>query len=113
MPMYPVIFVTVPCHSDGSEDESRKEGELIAYAMGATQQEAEDVARVWREIFSDTTAIYTPQGKPRRRLGLVRSNPYPTAPVEPNRLRANAFLIYPEPDTFTDSPHFIPEDFAS
>jgi hypothetical protein len=113
MPMYPVTFVTIPCHSDGSPDDSRKEGELTAYAMGITQQDAEDVARVWRSFLSDIAATYTPQGKPRRRLGFVRSNPYPLPPVEPNRIRANAFLIYPEFDPFTDGPHFIPEDFAS
>ena len=96
MPMYAVTFVTIPCHADGSQDDSRKEGELIAFSMGATQQEAEDTARVWRDVFSDRSAIYTPAGKPRRRLGPVRSNPYPTTPVDKSILRAKDFLIYPE-----------------
>lgn len=96
MPMFPVVFVTIPCHADGSQDDSRKEGELTAYAMGDTQQEAEDTARVWRDDISAVASIYTPLGKPRRKIGPVRSNPYPTAPVELQKIRANAFVIYRE-----------------
>ena len=94
MPMFPVTFVTVPCYADGSQDDSRKEAEQVAYSQGDSQQEAEDNARVWLSYLSEQARIYTPQAKPRRKLSTVRSNPAPTVAVEASKLTAKAFIIF-------------------
>ena len=94
MPMFPIIFTTLPVHADLSTDDSRKEGEQVAYSQGDTLQEAEDNARVWLSDLSPYVRIYTKEGQPRRMLGTVRAQ-WDVAPVTA-KLRANAFVIYSE-----------------
>ena len=95
MPMFPVIFTTLPVHSDLSPDESRKEGEQVAYSQGADRQEAEDNARTWLSDLSPAARVYTKAGQARRMLGPVRTDPNNTPAVTTN-LRSNAFVIYTE-----------------
>ena len=93
MPMFPVIFRTLPVHADLSPDFSRKEGEQVAYSQGATRQEAEDNARTWLADLSPAVRLYTKAGQPRRMLGPVISDPNDT-PATTKKLRASAFVIY-------------------
>ena len=93
MPMFPITFRTYPVGSP----HSRKEGKQVAYAQGATLQEAEDLASTWLGDLSDAARVYTPADKPARVLGPVERNPYPVAPIETRKITAKHFVIFAEP----------------
>ena len=93
MTMFPVTFRTYPVGSP----HTRKEGKQVAYAQGATLQEAEDMASTWLNDLSDAARVYTPADKPARKLGSVERNPYPVEPVDKSKITAKHFIIFAAP----------------
>ncbi len=91
---YPVTVRTYAIYADGSHMDERF-GTLKVYAQGEDRSNAEDNVRDWLYALGDAGRVYTAEGKPRRILGSVESDPYDTPAV--TRVPKGKFTIIPEP----------------